>query len=59
MAQLPARGAIRVDQQGDQVALNVFGVYAYLSLGEADDLIDALDSVVERLVDRLEGDDGS
>lgn len=46
--QVNARGVIRVETRGNQVVLNVFGTYAYLGIGAADDLIDALDEAVEK-----------
>ena len=44
--QINAKGAIRVERRGNEVVLNVFGTYAYLGLGEADDLIDLLDDAI-------------
>lgn len=47
MSEHKATGVIRVERRGDKVSLNVFGTYALLGKGDADDLIDAIDDILE------------
>lgn len=44
--EITAKGSIRVERRGNYVVLNVFGTFAYLGLGAADDLIDAIDDAL-------------
>lgn len=46
MAEMKAKGSIRVERRGDHIILNVFGTHALLGVGEADDLIDMLDDAI-------------